>query len=121
MTTIPRHMFIARRRLPFADHLQRLFAVGSVALVLLLTVLAASPAAHEWIHGHAEGAAQTAGADEDGCVVTLFAHGAFSAVVFAALLIVCFFPIAVVPGSRETPGRSVPRYWLPPLCGPPRG
>jgi hypothetical protein len=114
-------MLIARRHQPFADFLRRLFAAGSVALVLLLTVLASSPAAHEWIHGHTDATAQAAAHDDDGCVVTLFAHGALSAAVFAALLIVSFCLVAGTVRSRETVRLSTPRYRLPPLCGPPQG
>jgi hypothetical protein len=121
MTTFTHRMLIGRRHLPFARLLHRLAAAGSIALVLLLTVLAASPAAHEWIHGHTEATAQAAGSDDDGCVVTLFGQGLFGAAVFAALLIAFLCLFVGTPTPHEGLGRSVPRYWLPPLCGPPRG
>ena len=114
-------MLFARRHQPLAEFLRRLFAAGGVALVLLLAVLAASPAAHEWVHGHAESAAHTPDTDDDGCVVNLFAHGVLSATVFAALL---FFSFCLVTGTarpREVVRLPAPRHRLPPLCGPPQG
>lgn len=61
-------MFQARLT-PFADLLRRLCAAGSAALVLALTILAASPAAHDSLH--ADRTART----DDGCAVVLFAGG----------------------------------------------
>lgn len=61
--------------------LTRATALFAAALVLALTVLAASPELHRLLHGHEEGPPQAAGhrqaADDgdDGCVVTLFAQG----------------------------------------------
>jgi hypothetical protein len=114
-------MLFARRHQPLAEFLRRLFAAGGVALVLLLAVLAASPAAHEWVHGHAEAVAHTPDSDDDGCVVNLFAHGVLSAAVFAALLFVSFCLVAGTVWPREAVRLSTPRYRLPPLCGPPQG
>ena len=99
--------------------------------MLLLNVLAACPAAHEWIHGHEEHAAHDATAtgshhhdadkpDEDGCVVTLFAHGVITATVFAALIIALFRLVAVAVQPGEALCLSAPPYLLPPLCGPPQ-
>jgi hypothetical protein len=113
-------MLFARRHQPLADFLRRLFAAGSVGLVLLLAVLASSPAAHEWIHGHAEAASQTPDSDDDGCVVNLFAHGVLSATIFAALLFVSFCLVAGTARPREAVRLATPRYRLPPLCGPPQ-
>ncbi|HXC01993.1 MAG TPA: hypothetical protein VNU49_05025 [Opitutaceae bacterium] len=114
------------RRTP--SFLTRLVAGAGIALVLLLNVLAACPAAHEWIHGHGEHAAHDAtatgshhpDADEDGCVVTLFAHGVITATIFAALIVALFRLVAVPARPGEALCLSVPRYWLPPLCGPPQ-
>jgi hypothetical protein len=110
--------------------LTRFTAGAGVALVLLLNVLAASPEAHEWIHGHEEHAAHgasTTGAhphdtdnpDDDGCVVTLFAHGVVTATVFAALIVALFRLVAVTAPPGEALCLPAPHYLLPPLCGPP--
>lgn len=60
---------------------RRLLAAGSIALVLLLSVLASDAGLHRQIHGHSD-------ADhEDGCAVVLFAHGTsvpFDSAVLAA-------------------------------------
>lgn len=60
----------------------RAVASLGIALVLALTIFAASPELHERLHGHGLGAAKVAhhdgggqAADDDGCVVTLFAQG----------------------------------------------
>jgi len=138
----------------------RLVAGLCAMLVLMLAVLAACPAAHEWVHGHCGCAAQGASTrgtfgpllnalgatpqartwiqnhggcaaqgtnkhppaapDDDGCIVTLFAHGVISATVFAALAVAFFRLIAVTARPREALCLPAPRYWLPPLCGPPQ-
>jgi hypothetical protein len=117
------------RRTP--SFLTRFTAGAGIALVLLLNVLAACPEAHEWIHSHFEHAAHDANAtgshhhdadkpDEDGCVVTLFAHGVITATVFAALIVVIFRLVAVPALPGEALRLSAPPYLLPPLCGPPQ-
>jgi hypothetical protein len=117
------------RRTP--SRLTRFTAGAGVALILLLSVLAACPEAHEWIHGHGEHAAHDANAtgshhhdadqpDEDGCVVTLFAHGVITATIFAALIVALFRLIAVAARPGEALCLSAPHYLLPPLCGPPQ-
>ncbi len=132
----------------------RLVAGAGVALVLLLCVLASSPAAHEWIHGNCGCAANPDGSfsrllnvlgtspgarvwinshsgpathhhdpahpDEDGCIVTLFAHGVITATVFAALIVALFRLTAVAAQPGEALCLSAPPYLLPPLCGPPQ-
>jgi hypothetical protein len=117
------------RRTP--SRLTRFTAGAGVALILLLSVLVACPEAHEWIHGQGEHAAHGTNAtgshhhdadqpDEDGCVVTLFAHGVITATIFAALIVALFRLIAVAARPGEAPCLSAPPYWLPPLCGPPQ-
>jgi hypothetical protein len=132
----------------------RLVAGAGVALVLLLCVLASSPSAHEWIHGHCGCAANPGGSfsrllnvlgtspgartwidrhsgpaahhhdadkpDEDGCVVTLFAHGVITATIFAELIVALSRLVDVPARPGEAPCLSAPRYLLPPLCGPPQ-
>lgn len=62
-------MFATRRRRPLAELFRRLFAAGSAALVFGLTVFAASPNLHDWLH------ATGTPTSEEGCPVTLFAGG----------------------------------------------
>jgi hypothetical protein len=71
----------------------RITALLAVLLVLVLTVLAASPELHERMHGHMAGtpvhgaphAGTSAPDDDDGCVVTLFAQGIVVALALLAL------------------------------------
>jgi hypothetical protein len=71
----------------------RAAALLAVFLVLVLTVLAASPELHERMHGHMAGtpvhgashAGTAAPDDDDGCVVTLFAQGIVVALALFAL------------------------------------
>ena len=92
----------------------------------LLNVLGASPSARAWIQNH--GGANTgcahnhnpANPDDDGCIVTLFAHGVVTASVFAAIAVALFRLATVAASPREALCFSAPRYLLPPLCGPPQ-
>jgi hypothetical protein len=97
----------------------------------LLNVLGANPQARTWIQNYGGCAAQgtntggthnhnAADPDDDGCIVTLFAHGVVSATVFGALAVAFFRLIAVTAQPREILRPPAPRYWLPPLCGPPQ-
>lgn len=92
---------------------RRLAAAGGIALVLLLSVLAANPELHRVIHaGHDTG-------HEDGCAVVLFAHGV-SAPFDSAVL-------AATPAEWSALGRpetaeiflTSPRYLHLPGRGPP--
>ena len=92
--------------------LKRTLAAALAGMVLLLTVLAVSPAAHERLHAH------TGDADH-ACAVTLFAQGITSPIAYVAVpqpleraeLAVRPLPTAVWLVS--------PRYLLKPLRGPP--
>lgn len=59
---------LRRSRLLSETH-RRLLTAGSVALVLVLSVLGSSPELHRLIHGGADAG------HEDGCAIMLFAHG----------------------------------------------
>jgi hypothetical protein len=95
------------------DRLRRLFAAACAALVFALTVFAASPVAHEWLH--VDGVSQ---ADDD-CAVTLFASGVSLPV----------GPVHITPpveaGSTVSPATAAelflvsPRYLRQPERGPP--
>ena len=121
----------------------RLTALASSALVLVLTILAASPQWHALVHAaehsahHAPAAAATCPAghhhspgepapalpdsdDDKLCVVTQFSQS-------QAALLVAAFVLAAQPLAAPAPPRlcsdfcapSAPAHLLPPGCGPP--
>lgn len=107
-------MSAAPRRFRFsADGFRRWIAAGCSALVLALTVFAASPSLHNWLHNH-DGIA-----GDDACPVVLFASG----------VSLPLGAIIVTPPAaewRETPHASTaevflvtPRYLRQPERGPP--
>jgi hypothetical protein len=104
----------------------------AVILVLVLSVLAASPELHERLHGHgpeSAGAAHHSGTrpaqglpdDDDGCVVTLFAQGivlplAILALAFAGRV------LRLIEASVDDRFSAVaPRFLLLPSQAPPLG
>jgi hypothetical protein len=102
-------------------------AALAIALVLALTVLAASPELHERLHGHhADAAHQDAtpvkgpAADhDDGCIVTLFAQGIVLALALVAL---AFAGQTLRSGSPALFDRVIPeapRYLHLPTQAPP--
>jgi hypothetical protein len=100
-------------RASFAEFLRRLFAAGGAALVLALTVFAASPALHELLHGATETT------HDDACPVVLFAHG--TDVPCDAIAV----PLPAVVTANPAPlvAREIfvapPRYLRQPERGPP--
>ena len=112
----------------------RVTAVAAAFLVLALVVFSASPVLHAWLHGR-DGASVSAtttaanhtGQDQskpdqdqdDACAVVMFAQGIlaviFAFILCAALRRVIEFSVSYVAAIY----RATPRYWLPPLCGPP--
>ena len=92
--------------------LHRLLAAGGVALVLLLSVLAASPGLHAWLHGNA-------GETDHECVITLFQHGVVVAAADVALVVVALVLLARVATAPAALHLAPPRYWLPPGHAPP--
>lgn len=101
------------RLLRTADRLRRLLAAGSAALVFALTVFAASPQAHQWLH------AADAGAADDDCAVVLFASGVAPPVGPVHVTP----PVEVVADASIAPATEVllvaPRYLRQPERGPP--
>jgi len=98
-----------------------------VVLVFGLTILAASPELHGWLHGHEPGAADVAHHgghgqvpdDDDGCVVTLFAQGV---VLPLALLALAFTGLTLRLVDFALCDRVIPespRYLRLPAQGPP--
>jgi hypothetical protein len=105
-------MFRTSRLCAFSPLLGRLLAGGCAALVVLLAVLAASPALHEWLH-------HDAGAADHECAVTLFQHGADAAVAAIALAATAWTVIALVVATPTGPDLDRSHYWLPPGNAPP--
>lgn len=100
-------------RSTLAEMLRRLLAAGSAALVFALTVLAASPAAHDELHDHGVPHA------DDTCAVVLFAGG-------VALPLETPLPTPSVaawqpllPAVAEEILFTAPRYLHQPERGPP--
>ena len=92
--------------------LQRLLAAGGVALVLLLTVLAASPELHARLHGNASDA-------DHECAITLYQHGVVAAAVEAALVTVAWIFLTRAAITPQTGDFLRARYRLPPALAPP--
>ncbi len=103
----------------------RLIAGTGVLLVLALTVLAASPAAHTWVHGHAETCPDhehppaPQEEDDSGCAVILFAAGLEVPAGPVALLTRTAVAGGVLPVTAAEPLLSRPRYLRLPERGPP--
>ncbi|MCX6953449.1 MAG: hypothetical protein NTV51_14970 [Verrucomicrobia bacterium] len=100
-------------RATFADFLRRLFAAGGAALVLALTVFAASPSLHHLLHS------ATDTAHDESCPVVLFAGGTDAP---PAALTAPLPPVAwqaVTPATAAEIFLSVPRYLRQPERGPP--
>ncbi|MDD2764565.1 MAG: hypothetical protein PHE83_11385 [Opitutaceae bacterium] len=90
----------------------RLFAAGGVALVLWLGVLAASPALHAWLHGHA-------GESDHACAVALYQHGVVSAAADMLLAVTAPLFLAQAAPAPAPLHLASPRYRLPPGHAPP--
>lgn len=104
--------------------LRRLLAAGAATLVLLLTVLAVSPQLHAGFHTHDAANAVTHAphpANDDGCVISLFAGGVTAAPAVLLLAAPNTAHIAVAFAPRAEIFVSPPRYLLQPERGPPLG
>ena len=97
-----------------AAPLFRRFAAGAAAaLVLALTILAASPQAHEHIHHDCHH-------DEaHSCAVVLFAQGIWTSLDFVAVVAPPLAWTEFVPISRPELRLVAPRYLRHPERGPP--
>ena len=106
---------------------RRLMALGCAGLVFALTVFAASPTAHAWLHASAKHAGCTdhahkpvpVAADTHDCAVVLFASGVSLPVGPVAITP----PLAVVRGELRVTAAAFylvsPRYLRHPERGPP--
>lgn len=102
----------------------------AVALLGLLSWLAADPEAHEFFHpeaaacstcGHAHESDATSrgGADEHHCVVTAFAAGGTDLALFTDFVLLGLRQIAHLAPGVGVAARSTPRSRHAPSCGPP--
>lgn len=99
--------------------LRRLLASGVAALVLALTVFAASPTAHGWIHSDHEHAPVADGQGEHDCAIVLFAGGVtlpLDAITISGPLV---FSQAISPTTAAEVDLVSPRYLRRPERGPP--
>jgi hypothetical protein len=101
------------RRASFAEFLRRLCAAGGIALVLGLTVFAASPALHDLLHS------ATDTTHDDTCPVVLFAQAAIPPAEPVSVPLPPVVTNAVVPLSPEELFVASPRYLRQPERGPP--
>jgi hypothetical protein len=92
--------------------LQRTLAGVLSATILLLTLLAVCPSAHERLHAHA-------GDSEHVCAITLYAQGVTATVCHVAVLAPSERCEVVAAVSDPDLVLVAPRYWLRPLRGPP--
>ena len=118
-----------------ASPLQRALICATAALVFGLSVFSASPALHAWLHSRdANSVAAYVGGDQipsaahhdsnglpadDACAVVMFAQGVLSVVAPVLLTVLAWRVVAFVRRWESELNVSTPRYWLPPLCGPP--
>lgn len=105
----------------FADFSRRLLAAGCAALVLALTIFAASPAAHEMLHDNGPGhehCPQTA-AEDHSCAVVLFASGVSLPVEPLYVLPPTTVPAGISPVTAAEVFLVSPRYLRQPERGPP--
>jgi NAD/NADP transhydrogenase beta subunit len=92
--------------------LHRLLAAGGVALVLMLSVLAASPTLHAWLHC-------SAGQADHECAITLYQQGVAAAgigIILAAVALVVLARVVTTPADLHL---APSPYWLPPGHAPP--
>lgn len=112
--------------------LTRLVAWATAALVGALTVFAASPTLHAWLHDHASHAAHqgcthahstpapASQADGDElCVVTQFAHGKTECATPPLLAPVATLRVTAFLSDAPVRAPRAPSLYLPPGCGPP--
>jgi len=104
------------------DLLRRLGTAGLTALVLALTVFAASPTAHEWLHAsdHADcHDSSTTQAEEDACAVVLFAGGVSLPLDPVAVPEPVTLAQTISPATAAEIHLVSPRYLRRPERGPP--
>ena len=98
---------------PFAHAFRRLIAAGAAALVLTLTILAASPQAHEHVHHDCHHD------EEHSCAVVLFAQGIWTSFDVLTVAAPNLAWTEFTPPSRPELRLVAPRYLRQPERGPP--
>ena len=99
----------------------RFGAAAAAALVLALTVFAASPGAHAWLHAGADHACHHGEATEEdaGCVVFQFAGGITAPAPLVPVVVPATRNPLVDLGTEPRLHLSSPRYLRQPERGPP--
>ena len=97
----------------FAATLRRLAAAGAAALVLALTIFAASPVAHDWLHESGNGDS------ESGCAIVLFAGGVSLPLDLPAVTPPVAATGTITPATAAEVFLVTPRYLRQPERGPP--
>ncbi len=97
-----------------ADWLRRIVAAGGAALVLALSVFAASPVAHNWLHADSDHATR-----EHGCAVVLFADGVSLPLDPMAVPLPIEATRELSPSTAAEVFLISPRYLRQPERGPP--
>ncbi|MBM3843289.1 MAG: hypothetical protein FJ397_08535 [Verrucomicrobia bacterium] len=112
----------------------RLVASATALLVAVLTVFAASPALHVWLHEHSAHmadahancphshdapAAPDSGDGDDLCVVTQFAHGKADFAHAPTLAPGAVLRVSATLSLSAAPAPRAPALFFPPACGPP--
>jgi hypothetical protein len=92
-------------------HVSIPFGVLSILLVLVLNLLAASAALHEWLHADA-------GKTDHECAVTLFAHGQMDSTAVEVAAILPVAPVEFLPLTSVSVFKALVET-LPPGRGPP--
>jgi hypothetical protein len=122
-----------RRNQTRVSLLTQAVASFAAALVLALTVLAASPGLHRLLHGHEESPPASASAaagqhgnrqaadDDDGCVVTLFAQGILIALAAFALVFSGRILRLIDVYGDDRVSAAAPGFLLLPSQAPPVG
>jgi len=123
-----RHQFPGSRRRP--TRFGQGVAWLAVALLGVLSWLAADPEAHEFFHpeaaacstcGHAHesDASPTGRADEHHCIVTAFAAGGTDLAILAVFVLLGLRLLAHLAPGIDVVTRATPRSRHAPSCGPP--
>lgn len=114
-------MSASAKPLRFADHLRRVVALGGAAMVFALTIFAASPEAHGYLHDHKDcpshGPATTE--PDHSCAVVLFASGVSLPVGPLFVTPPTAVPAGISPVTAAEVFLVSPRYLRQPERGPP--
>ncbi len=98
---------------------RRILASGVAALVLALSILAASPTAHEWIHSEHDHVPVADLQGEHACAIVLFASGVSLPLDTISVASPLAFTLAISPETAAEVHLVSPRYLRRPERGPP--